>query len=460
MGNKHIHLIGIGGISMSGIARLLLDRGFKVSGSDRKDSQILSKLRQSGAAVYIGHAAENVVGADEVIVSNAIPENNCELQYARKHNLSVLVRAEAIARLMEGKTGIAVSGTHGKTTTTSMLSLILKRAHLDPTVLVGGELDELGGNVYQGHGDYFVTEADESDGSLLYLNPRIGVITNMELDHHNYYDSQHKLNTTFLEFIRNINEGGTAVICVENDNLQKFTEDVNRDDIGFLTYGLTAGALRAGNIQLLPFGSYFNVIYNDNELGEINLQVPGYHNILNSLAAIGVGMSTGLSFTTIKKALSEFNGVKRRFEKKGLIKDILVVDDYAHHPTEIKATLAAASNTGYERIIAIFQPHRYSRTAHLMEEFSRSFAEVDHLIITDIYSADEEKIPGIKAENLVHLIKKNTDRDAKYIAEKKDIVTYLKKIIRSRDLVLTIGAGDVYRVGEMLLTMNEKKEMA
>ncbi len=453
------HLIGIGGISMSGIASYLLHNGYRVSGSDIKDNHLLEKLRQEGAEVYIGHSAANIEDVDYVVVSSAIPEENVEFEYARKQALPVLKRAELIAGFMDEKKGIAISGTHGKTTTTSMLSMILNKAETSPTVMLGGELSNIGGNLQIGTGEYFLAEADESDGSLLYFNPLLVIVTNIELDHLDYYDSQVKLLNTFQKFINNIPENGQAVLCAEDENIQKL---IASGDERIMTYGFTKGNIRARDINLLPFGSYFTVEYNGNKLGTINLRIPGKHNILNALATIGASMYLGLSFTDIQKALKSYSGVKRRFEKKGLIGDILVVDDYAHHPTEIKAVLQAARKTGYERIIAVFQPHRYSRTKHLLEEFSKAFDLADHLIITDIYSAGEKPIKGVNAKKLFDKTAKN-NRDIKidYIKKLADVTQYLQQIIKPKDLILTIGAGDVYKVGEMLVqNMKKKREMA
>ena len=363
-----------------------------------------------------------------------------------------------IARLMEGKQGIAISGTHGKTTTTSMVSTILTVGRLDPVILIGGEFNTIGGNAHLGRGNFFVTEADESDGSFLYFNPQVVVVTNIEMDHHDYYRSNQELITAFQGFLNNIPEDGKAIIYAEDQLLFSL---IDPDDPRYFTYGIEQGILRAINIKLLPFGSFFTLVYKETILGEINLQIPGMHNILNALAAIAVAMSTGLEFGQIKKGIEQYTGVNRRFEKKGLIGDILVVDDYAHHPTEIKATLKAARNTGYERVIVVFQPHRYSRTKFLLQEFAQSFNQVDHLIITDIYGAGEKPIPGVKSEELARLIAKKRGNKVDFIAQLEDIVNYLPGIIKSRDLIITIGAGDVYRVGELLLErMKKQKEMA
>lgn len=455
---ESIHFIGIGGISMSGIAKLLLRQRYRISGSDLEDSHLLAELRERGARIYIGHSAANVGNPDLVVVSSAIPENNPELDYAVFKGIPVIKRAEMIAMIMEDKKGIAISGTHGKTTTTSIVATMLKEGGFDPTVLVGGELGTINGNAFLGDGDFMVTEADESDGSFLYYKPQVVVVTNIEMDHQDYYDSKNKLLNTFEDFMKNIPEDGELIACADDDNVYRI---INEDDQQALTYGIKRGVLRAVSLQLLPFGSIFKLMFNDCIMGEINLQVPGRHNILNALAATAVGLYAGMEFSSIKAGIEKYTGVRRRFEKKGLIDKVLVVDDYAHHPTEIEATLKAAKNTGYERVIAVFQPHRYTRTKHLMKEFSESFELVDHLIVTDIYSAGEKEIPGVDARELAKLAAQNLDLKVEFIASLEDIAVYLEKVIRPKDLVLTIGAGDVYRVGEMFIDrMKKQREMA
>ncbi|MFW6238621.1 MAG: UDP-N-acetylmuramate--L-alanine ligase, partial [Halanaerobiales bacterium] len=394
-------------------------------------------------------AQENVRGADKVVISSAIPDENVELQYARKNEIPVLARAEMLVELMEGRQGIAISGTHGKTTTTSMISHIAVEAGLDPTVLIGGELETIGGNVRTGEGKYFITEADESDGSLLNFRPRIGVVTNLEMEHLDYYDSHEKLLETFAHFLDRIPPNGRAILWAEDEALASLMKEKEDDDC-YLTFGINKGNIRAEDIELLPFGSYFVLKYGDRQLGQINLNVPGKHNILNALATSAVALYIGLDFTTIKESLLTFSGPGRRFEKKALVDGVLIVDDYAHHPTEIKATLKAARNTGYERIIAVFQPHRYSRTKHLFEEFSYAFSDADYLILTSIYSADEKEIPGVRAEDMVPLLEKNSGVEVKYIADIPAVIDHLQKIVTSRDLVITIGAGDIYKAAEEL----------
>lgn len=458
VGFNRVHFIGIGGISMSGIAEILLEKGNTVSGSDLSNSHLLDILREKGAEIFIGHDANNVKDADLVVISNAIPEINPELIFARENNIAVYKRAEMLAELMKDQKGIAISGTHGKTTTTSMAATILMEGNQDPTILVGGELDSIGGNYYFGKGKYLLTEADESDGSFLYYQPEVVVVTNVEMDHQDFYDTKEKLLTTFRKFLQKIPEEGKAIVCAEDETLMSL---VNVYDEKVVTYGIEKGDIQAKDCKLYSFGSIFKLFVNGKEITEVNLQIPGKHNVLNSLAAIAVAIHTGINYQQIKSGIEKYAGVHRRFEKKGLLGDILIVDDYAHHPTEIEATIKVAKNTGYERVIAIFQPHRYSRTKHLMNNFDKSFEFVDHLIITDIYSAGEKEIPGVNAEELAKSIAKGNTFPVDYIANIYDVVKYLTKIVRSKDLVITIGAGDVYRVGELFIDMVRKsKEMA
>ncbi|MFW6389770.1 MAG: UDP-N-acetylmuramate--L-alanine ligase [Halanaerobiales bacterium] len=457
MTGKNIHFIGIGGISMSGIAEILIKKGYKISGSDMKDSHLLDKLRSLGADIYIGHKKENAYAADSIVISSAIPLSNPELEYAYNNNIPVFKRAEMIAEFMKEQKGIAIAGTHGKTTTTSMTASIMYD-NLDPTILIGGELDLIDGNVYLGNGEYLITEADESDGSFLYYNPEIIVVTNVEMDHHDYYQSEEQLNKTFKDFIDKVPEDGKAILCIEDEKLMNL---VYNNDKRIITYGIENGDIQAKDLELYPFGSIYKLYLNNKELVEINLKTPGRHNVLNSLAAISVAIHSGMDIGEIKKGIEKYSGVHRRFEKKGLLGDILIIDDYAHHPTEVEATLRAASNTGYERTIVIFQPHRYSRTKHLINSYNDSFKNVDHLIITDIYSAGEKEIPGVSAKELAKNIAKNNNFQVDYIANFKDVVKYLRKIARHKDLIITMGAGDVYRIGESFINiMRKNKEMA
>lgn len=457
---QHVHLIGIGGISMSGIAKMLVKNGYKVSGSDIKKSKIINELIKIGVKVEIGHDGKNIKKwgvPDLVVISSAIDNNNPEIKMAKKLEITILKRAEMIAKLMENKKTIAVSGTHGKTTTTGLIASMLQNdQNYDPTIMIGGNLPSIGGNIKLGNDEFFITEADESDGSLLYFEPYLSVITNIELEHLDYYTSKGKLLETFNKFIKKTDKNGKVILCAE-DNIISELIDLSNEKI--LSYGFERGIIQAKNINYLPFGSLFDVKFNGKKIGEINLQIPGKYNILNSLAAVSVGLYLGMSFTEIKNGIEKFTGVKRRFEKKGLIDDILIIDDYAHHPTEIKETLKAAANTGFNRTIAVFQPHRYSRTNYLFEEFCNSFDNADRLIITDIYSADEnleKEEDRFLAEKMADKCSKIYDFEVIYIKNVKEIPEYLNSIIKSRDLVITIGAGDIYESGEKLIEIMKK----
>ena len=455
MAEKHIHLIGIGGISMSGIAKLLLLRNYKVSGSDIKNSSTVKELKNLGAKIEIGHNSDNVKKwglPDLVVISSAIDNDNPEIKMANELKIKIIKRAEMLSKLMKNKSTIAVSGTHGKTTTTGLIAAMMQNSdNYDPTIMLGGNLPSLGGNIKNGSDDYFLTEADESDGTLLYFDPYLSVVTNIELEHLDYYTDKEKLLNTFKKFINKTDESGKAIVCAEDKSIHEL---IDLDNEKIISYGFENGKIRAENINYLPFGSLFDVVFNSKKLGEINLQIPGQYNILNSLAAIAVGLYLGLSFTEIKTGIEKFSGVKRRFEKKGLIDDILIIDDYAHHPTEIKETLKAAVNTGFNRVIAIFQPHRYSRTKFLFEEFCNSFSNADRLIITDVYSADEkivDKEDKFLAKKMAEKCSKIYDFEVEYIENLSKIPDYLNSIIQSRDIVITIGAGDVYKSGEKLV---------
>jgi len=340
-----------------------------------------------------------------------------------------------------------------------MAASVLLEGGVDPTILVGGELDIISGNSYLGRGKYLLTEADESDGSFLYYKPEIIVITNVEMDHHDYYNTEEKLLDTFKKFLEGLPEQGKAIVCAEDDKLMNLVDET---DERVLTYGIEKGNIQALDYKLFPFGSIYTLAVNGQEMVKINLKIPGKHNLLNSLAAAAVGLQVGMSSQEVKEGLEKYYGVHRRFEKKGLLGDILIVDDYAHHPTEIEETLKVAKNTGYERVIAVFQPHRYSRTQHLLNEFKNCFKEVDYLIITDIYSAGEQAIPGVNSEVMARNIAKENMFPVDYIAEKDDVALYLEKIARNRDLIITLGAGDVYKIGEIFVTNMKKKakEMA
>lgn len=444
------HFIGIGGISMSGIARLLLQLGYSVSGSDLTDSPLLEGLRQYGARIEIGHDPAHLQDARVCVVSSAIPSHNVELKAAQDQGLPVWPRAQMIARLMEKKQGVAIAGTHGKTTTTSMISLLLEHVGMDPTVLIGGELNDLGGNAKLGAGDLLITEADESDGSLLYFHPHMAVITNIELDHPDFYTSQSMLDDVFSRFIDQVR--GPLIVCADDKGIERLLEEKSLSS-PVLQYGMKKGDLKVESVEMLPFSSRIVVQYQGKRLGRIHLQVPGIHNINNALAVLGVGLSLGLSFKELKEGLELYVGVQRRFERKGEEDGVLVIDDYAHHPTEIRATLEAAFQCEPNRIIAVFQPHRYSRTYHLIEEFSQAFQRADQVIITSIYGAGEEPIPHVSGEGLARRMQSNGQNNVTYIDDRKDIAGFLASRRKKGDLILTMGAGDIHKTGTEFLSL-------
>lgn len=445
---KRIHFIGIGGTGMSGIAKILLEMGYRVSGSDLKKTEITDRLEEMGAEVFKGHRALNIGDSDLVIVSSAIPPDNPELLEAIRRNIPIMHRADMLSKIMSLKKGIAITGAHGKTTTTSMISLILDRAKFQPTVIIGGELNDIGGNAVWGKGEYLVAEADESDGSFLKLNPKIAVVTNIEDDHLDYYKTMENLIKAFKQFLENLSADSIAVLGIDNENVDKLSKKIKKKYISFAIQ--KPADFVARNIEFAGVNTFFDVYYKENKLGKLELKVPGLHNINNALAATAVAKQIGISINDIRSVLRDFSGVQRRFQLIGENKNIKVFDDYAHHPTEIKATLAAAKQCNPERIIAVFQPHRYTRTLNLHEEFSDAFTDADILIITDIYSAGEKPITGVTSQLIINSIKREQKRDVIYIPNKDEIVPYLKKTIRPGDFVFTIGAGDIFKVAEQL----------
>ncbi|MGI6142258.1 MAG: UDP-N-acetylmuramate--L-alanine ligase [bacterium] len=447
---RRVHFVGIGGAGMSAIAKVLLEMGYTISGSDLKPSSATQRLENMGATTYIGHRRENLNSPDLLVVSSAIPEANVEVVAAREANIPIYTRGEILAELMNMKRGIAVAGSHGKTTTTSMISLVLEKTGLDPTVLIGGELNDIGGNAKLGTGEYLVAEADESDGSFLRLRPEIAVVTNIENDHLDYYGSVDRIVEAFASFVAAVRKGGFAVLCRDSYFVGKILPGAKGRVITYGIYNQDAD-LMAREITPLDLGSSCKVYKGGRELGQLILRVPGEHNVANSLAAVAVGLELGLSFSQIADALQTFRGVHRRFELVGDVAGIKVVDDYAHHPSEIRATLKAARAVGFNRVIAIFQPHRYTRTKFLREEFGRAFGDADEVIVTDIYSAGERPIPGITGELIAEEIGAQGNK-INYIGEMESIPRYLKPKLKKGDLVLTIGAGDVWKVGEELVS--------
>lgn len=446
---EKIHFVGIGGIGMSGIAEVLLNLGYKVSGSDLRQSEITDRLAGLGGEIFFGHARENIAGADVVVISSAVKESNPEVQEARETLIPVIPRAEMLAELMRMKYGIAIAGTHGKTTTTSMVATLLGHAGIDPTIVIGGRLNSLGSNARLGQGKFLVAEADESDGSFLKLSPTIAVVTNIDADHLDFYSGIGEIKDTFVEFINKVPFYGLAVLCLDNDNVADVIPRINKR---FITYGLSTQAdFRACDIKLSGLATSFVVQYRGERLGEISFRMPGAHNVLNALAAVAVAMELNVSFSVIQEGFREFGGVGRRFQVKGEINDIMVVDDYGHHPAEIRATLAAAKGGWDRRLVVIFQPHRYSRTKELFDEFVKAFHDADVLLLTDIYAAGEQPMEGITAEALARRIRQHGQKDVTYLADREEVPDHLLRILKAGDIVLTLGAGNIWQTGEALL---------
>lgn len=447
---KPVHFVGIGGSGMSAIAKILLHLGYRVSGSDLNSKGLVKKLKAEGAVIYKGHSAGNIKNPGIVIVSSAISEDNPEVRAAKKRKIPVRSRAWMLGNLMKQKEGIAVGGTHGKTTTTSMIGLCFEIAGKNPTILIGGEYNDLGGNAKFGSGKYVIAEADESDGSLLELKPRIAVVTNIEEDHLDFHGNLENIKQTFLSFAHGIKKNGFCVLCGDHPNVQKVLPHLA---VRYLTYGIKQDAfVQAKRVKFVPMGSTFEVYRAGKNEGTITLSVPGMHNIYNALAAVTVGLECGLSMASMQDALKQFCGVQRRFELKGKTAGITVVDDYGHHPTEIQATLSAARQFWKGRIICVFQPHRYTRTRYLKSEFSTCFRDADEVILTNIYSANEPEIPGVTGRSLYEEIKrKNKKLSLHYIQQKEDIVPFLVKHARRGDMVLTVGAGDIVQTGVAFL---------
>jgi len=448
---KHIHFVGIGGIGMSGIAELLINLGYEVSGSDLKDSPMTRRLAALSGLVFKGHKEEHVEGADVVVYSSAVVSENPEIQEAKKRSIPVIPRAEMLAELMRLKYGVAIAGAHGKTTTTSMVASILTCGHMDPTVVIGGRLDIWGGsNAKLGQGDILVAEADESDGSFLALSPAIAVVTNIDHEHMDYYGNMETIRETFISFINNIPFYGTAILCIDNEEIQGIIPRLKKR---YLTYGMTSQPdLKGRDLEKEKLGVSFEALYHNNSLGRIAVGIPGEHNMLNALAATAVGLELDLDIGVIKEGLKNLGGLARRFQLKGEKRDILVLDDYGHHPTEIAATLKTAKECWPERrLIVVFQPHRYTRTEALFDRFVISFNEADVLMVTPIFSAGETAIDGVTGEWLSRGIKEHGHKDVIFSPTQEDSLSTLLSILRPGDLVITLGAGDIHRLGARLL---------
>lgn len=448
---KHIHFVGIGGIGMSGIAELLLNLGYKVSGSDLRETDITRRLAALGGRIHRGHAGAWVEGADVVVVSSAVKEDNPEVVAARAGFIPVIPRAEMLAELMRlKKYGIAVAGSHGKTSTTSLVGWILGQAGFDPTVVIGGKVNSLGTNARLGDGEFLVAEADESDGSFLQLSPVIEVVTNIDLEHLDFYEDIHQIKHLFLEFINKIPFYGVAVVCLDDDNIASLLPHIKKRVI---TYGLSAQADFWGRmIRTEGLQSRYEVCRGSEVLGEVTIGFPGRHNVLNSIAALAVGLELDIPFDRIVAAIATFSGVQRRLQIKGEARGITIIDDYGHHPTEIRATLASIRDAWpSRRLVVLFQPHRYSRTKGLFKEFCTAFHDADLLVLTEIYPASEKPIPGVTGESLMTGIREHGQRHV-FLAERVDeIAPLIVPMLTAGDIVLSLGAGDIWQAGEQVL---------
>jgi len=447
---QHIHFVGIGGVGMSGIAEVLLTLGYRITGSDVRRSESIERLERLGAKVAIGHEPVNVEGAHVVVYSSAVARDNVEVHVARQRGIPVIPRAEMLAELMRLKYGIAIAGTHGKTTTTSMVGAVLGAAGLDPTVVVGGRVHGLGANARLGQGEFLVAEADESDGSFLKLSPTIAVVTTVDGEHLDHYADVDAIRGAFQTFVNKVPFYGAAVLCLDQPEIQRMIPAVDKRVI---TYGLESGAdLTARRLTFSGLSSQFEVVQRGKVLGSATLQVPGGHNVLNALAAVAVGLDLEVPFASIQQALAGFTGVQRRFQVRGEVGGVLVVDDYGHHPAEIRATLAAAKAGFDRRVLTVFQPHRYTRTQHLMQEFFTAFYQSDVLLVMDIYPAGETPIPGVHARDLAEGVAAHGHREVHYMdGDRQGILDFLCEDTRPGDLVLTLGAGDVGQLGGELL---------
>jgi UDP-N-acetylmuramate--alanine ligase len=447
---QHLHFAGIGGIGMSGIAEVLLNLGYTISGSDLKLSPTTDRLAQLGARIYEGHNAENVAGAKALVVSSAVEESNPEVQEARRLQIPVIPRGELLAELMRLKYGIAVAGSHGKTTTTSMIATILSHAGVDPTVVVGGKVAAMGGtNARVGKSDFLVVEADESDGSFLKLSPIFAIVTNIDREHLDHYSAIEAIRAAFTEFVNKVPFYGAAILCLDDENVQSILPSVKRRTI---TYGRNSQAdYQPGTKESGDFHSRFTLHSRTGDLGEFNLNIPGEHNILNATAAIAVAMELHVAPDVIREGLRKFTGVGRRFEVRGVIDGVTVVDDYGHHPTEIRATLAAAKSCCRGKMHVVFQPHRYSRTFHLLDDFARAFHQADRVLVLDIYAASEKPIEGVSSESLVDRMRQFGHRGAEYAKSSDAAVEAIVQGVQPGDMILTLGAGSVSQLGEKIL---------
>ncbi len=457
---QRIHFVGIGGIGMSGIAAVLLNLGYRVSGSDLRHSNLTARLIALGASITEGHRAENIANAELVIVSSAIARDNPEVAAAHERHIPVIQRAEMLAELMRLKYGIAIAGMHGKTTTTSMVAAVLAGGGLDPTVVVGGCVDAMGSNARLGKSQYLVAEADESDRSFLKLSPILAVVTNIDREHMDCYRDMQDVENTFLQFMDSVPFYGAVIACADDDNLRRILTGVERKT---LTYGTREDAdfhishLQCGGNKGSSALSRFRVKYRDQDLGNFELRVPGSHNVSNATAAIAVGVGLDLSVEKIREALANFNGVDRRFQVIGTVEGVTIVDDYGHHPTEIRATLAAARQCGFAKIHVIFQPHRYTRTQLLLDDFAIAFRDADSVLVLDIYAASEKPIPGVNAETLANRITESGGQEALYVRSFAEAARLASRAAQPGDMILTLGAGSIWQLAPQVLEQLESR---
>lgn len=453
---RHIHMVGIGGIGMSGMAEILLQKGYTVTGSDASKGETIKRLKELGAKIYIGHDEKNIEGADVVVFTSAVKaDENLETKAAMEAGIPVIKRAEMLAELMRMKYGIGIAGTHGKTTTTTMVGHVIQDGSFDPTIIVGGKVHSFSKtNAVVGKGDIIIVEADEFDRTFLRLTPSLAVITNIEAEHLDIYDNLQDVKKAFVEFANKVPFYGAVVLCLDDANVRSIIPEIERRTI---TYGLTPQAeIRATDIEVSNFNSTFAVFSEGEELGTIKLNAPGEHNVKNALAAIAAGLELDINFKDIKSGLERFQGVFRRFQLKADKDDVMVIDDYAHHPTEVQATLKAARNGWKDRrIVAVFQPHLYSRTRDLYKDFGSSFFDAEVCVITDVYPSREEPIEGVDGKLIADSAKEYGHRQVHYVEDKKELPARLKEIVQAGDVVITMGAGDIYKYGEEFVEVLE-----
>lgn len=446
----HIHFVGIGGSGMSGIAEILLNLGYRVSGSDLTEGGQTERLARLGGRISIGHRPDQIEGAEVLVYSSAVRPDNVEIVAARQRGIPVIPRAEMLAELMRLKYGIAVAGAHGKTTTTTLIAAVLARGGLDPTFVIGGKVNQLGGHAQKGEGEFLVAEADESDGSFLKLSPTIAVVTSLDQEHLDHYGDFSAICSAFETFVNRVPFYGLGVLCADQEAMRE--RIIPRMEKRFVTYGLTGGAdYMAYRVESDGFKSSFSVLYRGGELGRLTLPLPGHHNVANALAAVAVGQELSIPLESIREALFAYSGVERRFHLRGEKQGVIVIDDYGHHPTEIRATLEAARMGWNRPLVVVFQPHRYSRTRDLLEAFAASFALADHLVLTEIYPAGERPLPGVTGEALYQRILEEGHPDVVYLPRINEIPSHLQKVLKGGEMVLTLGAGDIWKVGIWLL---------